>query len=192
MPEPQNGAELLARIKPQLRVESCQIVLRPDLIEEWEQADAELGRAKTADAVSKRLASGESETTRELAKKVQKLEAKLLKHSVTFTFQAIPKDAYRALCEQHPPRKKNDLDSMVGMNRDEVADSLVRLCLIDPVFDDVSWAEFLKVCNPSEWAELRHTAETVNRSVVDVPKSLLASQVLGRRARGSAPRARGE
>jgi hypothetical protein len=56
------------------------------------------------------------------------------------------------------------------------------MCLIDPVFDDESWTELTKIINIGEWRELRDVVNSVNRGVVDAPKSALASQILGRRA----------
>jgi hypothetical protein len=55
---PQSGAELLARIRPRFREESTQICLRPDLLDEWEEANTALGEAKVKDMSSGRLATG--------------------------------------------------------------------------------------------------------------------------------------
>ena len=195
MSEPQNGAELLARIRPTLATQSTQICLRPDLIKAWEEANEALAEAKVKDGGGQgRMAdrNDASAATKKLAKKVQALEAEIEDHAITFTFRALPKDEYRALCEQHPPRKDNNVDHFVGHNREAVEDAAVRACLIDPVFDNASWAELMAVCNPSEWNELRETVRVVNGSVTDVPKSQLASQVLAKRAPGSRQPARGE
>lgn len=69
---------------------------------------------------------------------------------------------------------------------------MVRACLIDPVFDDASWAQFLEVCNPSEWQELRSRVQSANRGVVDLPKSELASRILTKRGSTSRPPKPGE
>jgi hypothetical protein len=47
------------------------------------------------------------------------------------------------------------------------------------------------VCNPSEWGELRETANVVNGAVTDLPKSHLASQVLAKPGTASKPRSSG-
>jgi hypothetical protein len=194
---PQSGAALLAKIRPRFREESTQICLRPDLLDEWEEATTELNASQVSDATNGRLASGVSATTRELAKKVQGLEDQIEASAMTFRFRAMSKDEWQALCANHAPRPGNELDLFAGYNRDAVTDASVRECLYDPVFEDCSkvgcehedcgsWQQLVKSCNPSEWAELRSTVQSVNRSVVDAPKSVLASQILSRR--GSASR----
>lgn len=182
MSEPLNGAELLARIKPQMREESTQLCLRPDLLDAFEEADAELVASRAADMSGNRLSDGESTKTRKLAEKVAALEAEIDASAITFRFKAMSKDKWRALCDTFPPRAKNELDVYAGYDRDAVLDTAVRLCMVDPVFDDESWAELVKNLNPSEWTELTDTVNSANRGVVDAPKSVLASQILARRA----------
>lgn len=192
MSEPQSGAEILARIRPVRREESTYLCLRPDLLDEWEDANTALNEQQVADAAGARLNSGVSAKTKDLAKKVQALEAQIEETQIKFTLRAATADKWRSLCDKHPPRKDNDLDRYAGYNRDAVMDAAVRLCLVDPVFDEASWAQFLDVCNPSEWNELRAVVSSVNRSVVDVPKSPLASRILAKRGSGSRRPAAGE
>lgn len=192
MTEPQSGADILARIKPRLREEQTQICLRPDLLDAWEEATTELAEQQAADVGSPRLGSAASKSAQKLAAKVQSIEAEIEATAIHFRFRAMSKDKWQALCANHPPRSGNDMDRMVGYDRDGVLDAAVRECLIDPVFDQAAWAEFLEVCNPSEWEELRSTVNSVNRSVVDAPKSVLASRILSRRASGSGQPASGE
>lgn len=192
MSEPQSGADLLARIRPQFREESTQLCLRPDLIDAFEELDAELVRSRAADVAGDRLADGESKRTRELAKKVRELEEEVEAHSIDFHLRAMSKDKWRALCDSHAPRKGNELDAYAGYDRDAVLDEAVRICLFDPVFEDCtkaecdhedcgSWQALVKKLNPSEWRELRDTVNSVNRGVVDAPKSELASRILAKR-----------
>lgn len=194
---PQNGAELLARIRPALATESTQICPRPDLLKAWETANTDLVEAKAADTAGTRMVGGRKDSsadtpdTRKLARKVQQIEAEIEANSITFIFTAMPNAKYRELCDQHPPRKDNQVDHIVGHNREVVEDALVRACLVDPVFDDASWAQFLEVCNPSEWKELRDTVVSVNQAVTSVPKSRLASQILAKRGSASKRPARG-
>jgi len=189
---PQSGADILARIKPRLREESTQICLRPDLLDAWEEANEELMASQQEDIAARRLASGTSEGTRLLAEKVQQIEAEIEENALRVTFRAIPKDEWTLLCEQYPPRIGNEIDAIVGYDRDGVADASVRACMVDPVFDDASWAEFVKVCNPGEWNELKNVAAQVNRAVTSVPKSAWAERALSKRAGGSKPPASGE
>lgn len=189
---PLSGADLLARIKPTLREESTQICLRPDLLNAWEDANTALAEVQTREAqANARLGTGASTAVKKAAEAVRAIESEIEQHAITFRFRAVSKDKYRALCDRHAPRKGNELDQFTGYDRDAVADALVRECLFDPVFDDASWAQFLEVCNPSEWAELRKTAQEANRGSVDLPKSSLASEVLDRPGASSARRKRG-
>lgn len=184
MSDPLNGADLLARIRPVMREESTQVCLRPDLIEAVMAADEELVKSKAKDTSGEgRLATGgESPRTIELAEKVRALEEEVVANSITFHFRAMSKDRWSALCDEHPPRPKNELDKYAGYDRQGVLDAAVRLCLFDPVFDDESWAELTKVLNEGEWKELTDTVNSLNRGVVDAPKSVLASQILDRLA----------
>ena len=205
---PLSGADLLARIKPRLAETKTQLCLRPDLLEAWEEANDDLEKKQADDQASQRLASGSSSSSaaRKLAQKVQQIEAEIEASAVWFRFRAMPKDEWQALCAEYPPRKGDQFDVFAGYNRDAVVDAMVRVCMIDPIFIDCprspedecthddcgSWQAFLKVCNPSEWNNLRDTVQRVNQGVVDAPKSELASRILRRRASDSKPPAPGE
>jgi hypothetical protein len=58
---------------------------------------------------------------------------------------------------------------------DAVEDAAIRECMVDPVFDDASWAELVSVLNPSEWAELKRTVRLANQAVTETPKARRAS-----------------
>lgn len=189
---PQSGAELLARIKPQRRRVRTQICLRPDLLDAHAEAVEKLQASVNSDGAGQRLASGVSQTTTDLAKRVQELEAEIDAASPWFTLEAMPKDEYAVLCEQYPPRPDNQVDQYFGYNRQAVEDIAVRECMVDPVFDDDAWAQFVKVLNPSEWKELRDAVAEANGVVKSGPKSSLAATVLTRLAATSKSPASGE
>lgn len=184
--EPQSGAEILARIKPRQKEVTTELCMRPDLLEAHEAAATELATSRAEDAGAGRLANGGiSAKTRKAAEAVKAVEAQIAENVIVFRLRAMPQDKWRALCDNHPPRKDNQMDFMRGHNADAVTDAGVRTCLYDPVFDDRSWADFLAVCNPSEWNELRAAFNIANEAVVDAPKSALASRILEKPARGS-------
>lgn len=188
MSEPLSGADLLARIKPRAKEVTTELCMRPDLLEAHEAASEALAQARVEDAGGGRMADGGvSAKTKKLAQKVREIEAEIQENVIVFRLRAMPQDKWRALCDNHPPRKGNDMDFMVGYDRDAVTDAGVRACIYDPVFDDRSWAELMAVLNPSEWQELRHAFNLANQAVVDAPKSALASQILEKRGRGSMP-----
>jgi hypothetical protein len=190
MSEPLDGAALLAEIKPQLREDATWIVLRPDLVDEFDAAEEALAESQGEDSQApSRLASGGSSArTKKLAKRVRELEEEIQKTQVRFAFRAIPKTRYNEIVEAHPPREKNAWDAAVGHNREAVDNELVRVCLVDPVFTEAAWKELVAVINPGEWEELVRCVREVNGVRTQPPKSLLASAILDRPAAASRQR----
>lgn len=182
--KPRNGADILARIQPKLAEESTEICLRPDLLDSYAEATEALAEAHANRAKEdKRMASNatpEARAEREAAERVQEVEAELKAASVEFHFRALPKDEMRALKDEHPPRKGNDIDTWKGYNVDAVIDASVRLSLVDPVFDEESWDQLVATINDGEWEEMRRVANTVNGNAFRPPKSLRASEILTR------------
>lgn len=187
---PISGAELLKRIRPVLAEESVEICLRPDLIAAWTEANEQL-QALAAQGMKGARVGSKPKAQIELATRVQELEAEIEANSAVFRFRALPKDQWRALCDNCPPRPNNEVDQWLGYNRDAVSDAAVRESLVDPVFDDESWGELTQVVNGGEWDELRKTANTVNRGVVESPKSALASLILAKPGSASGQPKRG-
>jgi hypothetical protein len=196
-----SGAEILARIKPKLREETVELCLASDLFEEWGAVQDELVASRQRDTSGNRLADGESAKSRELAQKVKDVEARIAEHTIEVRLRAMSKDQWRALCDTYPPRKGDQLDAYAGYNRSAVLDDAVRKCMVDPVFADCvdeddeprddcdhtecgTWQQFESTLNPGEWQALVDTANSVNRGVVEAPKSELASRILARRATG--------
>lgn len=188
MTNPVNGDDLIAEIQPTLREVSTQICLRPDLLDEHKELDEKLRGSQLKAGASNRLNPPkgedreEGETPEDLARQVQELEERIVAASAWFRFRALPKDKYRTLCDQHPPREDNRLDFMVGYDQDAVADALVRKCLFDPVFTEKGWESFVETCAPSEWTELRSAADAANGGETAPPKSATAELILSRLA----------
>lgn len=139
---------------------------------------------------------------KELAAEVLDLEKQIMATSSWFTLRSTDRATWQALCDRNPPRDGFIGDMYRGFNVDATLDDAVKVCLVDPVFaecedekcthvwepkdeDDPggcgTWQWFEKVLNPSEWIELREATNRVNASVVEPPKSALASQILRRR-----------
>lgn len=196
MPDPQDGAAILKRIQPKRRVETTELCLRPDLLDEHEALSEQLVESKLEDSAGNRMADGTSKRTKDLARKITALEEQIAELAMKVTFRSMDKSRWQALCDEHPPRQDNDLDRYSGFNRDAVLDTAIRECMVDPVFVDCedgdcahedcgTWQQFVALLNPSEWAELRTVVNSVNRVVVESPKSELASRILTKRAKGS-------
>lgn len=195
---PESGADILARIQPRLAEDWVEIVFRPDLLAEHEELESELDDLQEQIAVAEaKVAVGPKrnsdkpdaalealrEQEREKAAQIKAVEDEMAASAVPFRFRALPRDKFRNICDAHPPRKDDQFDLAVGYHRADVGDELVRASLVDPAFDEASWAEFLDVISIGEWNRLRARAEKVNgQQVTEAPKSLLASRVLSPRA----------
>lgn len=203
MNDVQSGAELLAANKPRLRELATNICLRPDLLERWDTLNDALAEEKGNTTGGQRMANGgTTPAAKKLARQIKAVEKEIEDTQFRFLFRAMPKDQWQAIADQHPRREGNQLDAFVGYNRDAVVDEAIRGCLVSPRFNDCtipdcshvdcgSWQQFLSVCNPSEWAELRRTVDEVNQAATNAPKSQLASQILGSGGSGSKQRKRG-
>ena len=181
MSNPETGAEILARIKPKLDEDWVEISLRPDLIAELEELTAELAESSLEDAKRpKRNADAPaSEWTVILAQQVAAAEQLIEESAVRFAFRALPRDKFRELADNHPPRPLDQYDAIAGYNREALSDALVQASMLEPVFDVDSWLQLVEVVSVGEWNRLRQVAEQVNGSVVtESPKSALASRIL--------------
>lgn len=177
---PESGADILARIQPKLAEDWVEICLRPDLVAEFEELEAALEDEELATPAGPRRNSDKPNPWLQIiAEQIAAAEAEMSESAVRFTFRALPRDRFRALCDSYPPRKDDHLDLSVGYHRADVGDELVKASLVDPIFDNTAWAEFLDIVSIGEWNRLRERADKVNGSVVmEAPKSLLASRVL--------------
>lgn len=179
-----NGDELLAKIQPKLKEVRVQVCMRPDLIDQWHELDAEL-RTEQARAGGRLNDVAASTDSKRIAKKQQAVEAEIEESSIWFTFRALTKAAYEALCAEHPPRKDNQFDVIRGHNVQAVGDSLVRASLVDPVFTDEGWLNLQASLAQSMWDALVEGSNEANGGLRTPPKSELASRVLTKRGSGS-------
>lgn len=179
---PETGDEILARIQPKLDEDWVEICLRPDLMAELEEINSELVEASSADARRPARNSGQappSEWTVALAQQAAATLQLIEESAVRFAFRGLPKDEFRALCDEHPPRKNDATDSYIGYDRVSLGDALVRESLIEPVFGTAAWDQLKDAVSIGEWNKLRECAEKVNGSVVtEAPKAPLASAIL--------------
>lgn len=203
-----SGADILAAHvgedgKPVRRTAVAHICMRPDLIDEWHKANDELAERQTEDAGKQRLGTGGvSKETKAAAERVRQIEEKIDAADEAFTFEKIGKTRYSEICEEHPPREGNQLDMMVGYNREAVDNAVALESLVDPVFESCTkkackhescgtWEALLRFLGPGEWQVIADAVREVNEAVTTTPKSVLASRVLDRAASGSRQRARG-
>lgn len=196
-----SGAEILAELDPKPRTGVAHICMKPALVDEWQKANSDLIDSQTADAGNGRLAQGGTSTkTRKAAERVRELEEQIEAADVAFTFRKLSKTRHSEICEENPPRDGNQMDLMVGYDRDAVDNAVVLEALIDPVFESCekkncphescgTWQQLLAFLGPGEWAEMVNVVRELNEAVTTAPKSVLASRILDRP--GSASRRRG-
>lgn len=176
---PETGAEILARINPQLDEDWTYIYLRPDLAAEREELEDKLAEELAETGGPGRLADRPSKWAVILAEQIEANKYLMDESAVRFVFRALPRAKFRALCDQYPPRKGNLADAAVGYDQSQLSEALVRTSLVEPVFDEESWEQLLDVMSIGEWNELQRRAEKVNGGVVtESPKSVLASAIL--------------
>lgn len=189
---PKSGKELLQQIRPTRREEKTQLCLRSDLLDQHEKLSEDLIEAQGSKSERLGGSGGTSKTAKSIAKELTALEAEIEKTSMWFTMQEVGRSTWQAICDRHPPREQFLSDLYAGYNVDAVLDDAIRECLVDPVFADCAdpncthddcgtWENLEKVLNHSEWQELRQVVNSVNRAVVESPKSQLASLILTRR-----------
>lgn len=187
---PLSGAAFFAKVKPQRRRVRTSLCLNEDLLDAYRANQEELSQERLKHAGTGRLAGGGGKKKTAAERRLEKVEAELEEQieatQAWFEFIKLPKDDYQKIKDSNPPRKDNEVDRVVGYNRDAVADECVRAGMVDPVFEDCTdqscnhdacgtWQAFLKIVGPSEWQELRDAASEANGAVVNTPKSAQGS-----------------
>ena len=195
---PQSGADVLSRSKRVKRRESIELCLRPDLVRQHATLGERL--AMMTVKAGDRLASAHSADQQTIAQQMLDLEGEIQKHSVWFEFEALGKPEWQAIIDNNPPRMDHQLDVMTGYDRHAVLDDAIHAGLVDPVFDDCpgsrtnpdtgqreqcphddcgTYQQWEKETPPGEWDALRELVNLLNSEVVESPKSVLASRILG-------------
>ena len=205
----ETGAAFFQRVKADRKVVRTSLCLNSQLLEEWEAAQAEYQSCLIKDAAApNRQASAARKASRATQKAKAKrdaLDERIKAEQAWFEFRQMPSERMQHLKDLNPPRKDNQIDLLVGHDRDAVAAASVRESLVSPVFEDCtrdgcthdpekeevpcnSWQQLLVILNPSEWAELVESAQEANGAVRDAPKSEPESTSRSRLAGGSARR----
>jgi hypothetical protein len=133
-----------------------------------------------------------------LARKVRALEAEMRDAGIEVTLRALarqrtpatPEDevTWKELVKEHEPRKGKDgkphPEDFNGVNMETFPEALIRASVIDPVMDDGEWNGLLyEVMTDAQFDQLFEKCWRLNRSVVDVPFSSVASRILTRDTR---------
>jgi hypothetical protein len=152
------------------------VCVEPDLVAEYEQLVGMREAAKEAGAGS--LAGGNASTFDEQIADVQRqMEAS----TVVLKLRALGRLRWKALRDEHPPRKeadgKPDLgDLRLGVNRDTFFDPFIRETIVDPVLDEETLTLLIEQkLTDGQWEDLTTAAWNLNEAKISVPLSSAAS-----------------
>jgi hypothetical protein len=169
-----NFKTMLAEAK--LPERTVMICLRGDLAAEHEHAEREL--AEAAKTASDSLAGS---GVGEIADRIDALEGQMREHSYEFRLRALKRPDWRALVDQHQPRKGDDglvvPTDRIGVDVSTFYDAILRACLVDPELTDEEFAQLLDSITDRQYDELTEAAWALNRKEVDIPFSRAASEV---------------
>lgn len=177
---------------------SVPICLRGDLAQQAADLEREIGAAHAATANSI-VGGGEAEA---LAERLAVLQQEMRAHTYRFTFRALPRRQWRDLVEAHPPREDRVEDRLNGVDMAAfptvlIAASCVAIQPLDddspppldaaPVFTPAEAEELADRLTDGQVGKLFGCAAGLNRSVVDLPKSESASDIVARLVPNSRP-----
>jgi hypothetical protein len=133
----------------------------------------------------------------QIAEEMEGLRERMEKATRTFTLRAMPPQDYLDLQIAHPPRKDDEVDVRLGYNRSTFHRALVEASTVAPELTAEQWDALLDKVSSRQWDELWVTAQQVNRSEVNPPKSLGISELMptstakSKKRRSSGSRSRG-
>lgn len=159
---------------------SVPICLRGDLQVEFEQLEQELADAQEADARNDSLAGGGQ--ARKVAERMEALSAEMREHTHPFVLRALSSREWRELVDEHPPRKNDDADALLGANSATFPHAMLAACCIDPVMTVEQVAQLTEKITDGQALTLFGCGMELNRGSVDVPKSAAASALLAKPA----------
>lgn len=172
------------------------ICLRGDLVAELEDLERQGQEAKVASVA----ASKEDPGVSDVLARIRELQELMRDSTEVFRLRAMAPRRYRALKEQHPPRrgedgKLNTADANLGFNRDTFLPLLIRTSTVSPELTAQQWRELLGdsdaeataleeqgrdaevvegLLTYSQFMDLANTAFNLNEGDVSVPFSVIA------------------
>lgn len=122
---------------------TVEICLRGDLVAELEDLERQAEQART-----KHVPSKEDATVAQLVEQIRALQEQMRDATEVFRLRALSPRRYRALREQHPPRRDaagepDRGDASLGFNRDTFLHALIPLCTVSPELTGEQWRQLL-------------------------------------------------
>ena len=152
------------------------VCVEPDLVAEYEQLVGMREAAKEAGAGS--LAGG---STTALDEQIADVQQRMEASTVVLKLRALGRLRWKALKDEHPPRKDADgktipEDVFVGVNREAFFNALVRETIAAPVLDAETLDLLLdEKLTDGQWEDLCTIAWNMNEAKISVPLSSAAS-----------------
>lgn len=152
------------------------VCVEPDLVAEYEQLVEMRDAAK--DEGSGSLAGG---NTTAFDERIDDVRKRMEAATVVLRLRALGRLRWKALKDEHPPRKdaedKPDLaDLRLGVNRDTFFDPFVRETIVDPVLDEETLTLLIENrLTDGQWDDLTTTAWNMNEAKISVPLFSAAS-----------------
>lgn len=160
---------------PQRTVPVC---LRMDLVARFEQLEKELADTALETSNVDSMAPAGVDRRREIAEELVQLTEQMRASTVVFTFEAMPRRAFKKLVDAHVPRDEVPADQNTGFNNDTIWEPLIRASLIDPKVTDEQWEKLDGKLSFAQFDKLATAAFHVNTRGPDVPFSHAASLLL--------------
>lgn len=157
------------------------IPMRAYLLGDIDELRRQLAEVENSDTDSFEGPAGAAE----LKEQIEELTGKLRASFRPFRLRAMPQPDYRALVDQHPPRRVTGDDGIERthprdqgseFNIDTFYRPLIKASVVDPQLSDEQWQQmFDSVLTDHYFSRLGTTALFLNRLQVDVPFSPTAS-----------------
>lgn len=168
------------------RTDTYDLCTDPELVEEYERILDELSAEQVA--AKQTLAAGGRAA--ELREQLDDVLARGASVTVTLTFQALARSRYRALVDQHPPRKNDQGEILDGRSRalgidyDPFFMALLPLSLVSPDLDEDTLTHLMdEVLTDRQWKDVTTVVWNLNNASVDVPFSPAVSPKTPRSSR---------
>jgi hypothetical protein len=152
------------------------VCVDPDLVSEHDEL------VKLRDAAAKAGTTAQAgATTADLDERVAGVLKQMEAATVTLRLRALNRRAWKALKDEHPPRRNTEgtvipEDLFVNVHRDEFFDALVRKSIVDPELDDETMTVLIEdKLTDGQWEDLTTTCWNLNETSISVPFSSAAS-----------------
>lgn len=149
------------------------VCTRQDLVAEWSRLGRELAAAQVKNAADPRLAGGD---TSALVERMEALRAEVEASTVEFRLRALAPKRWSELVEEHPPRKDDEDDLRMEVNRETFLPELVKRSTVEPKLKEETWQALLdpesELLSRPQWRRLWRACWDLNVKELDVPFSV--------------------